>query len=97
MSTAPVLVISLGRLPTKCPYVALSLPFTGTSEARPKMLTGPPSLPLHTQPLLPVSGRCSPAEGGQLLLGSASLLVLSFVASQLALVVKRTHLPMLEM
>ena len=37
--------------------------FTGTSETRPKMLTGPPSLPLHTQPLLPVSRSLLPCWG----------------------------------
>ena len=41
-----------------------SLPaFTGTSETRPKMLTGPPSFPLHTQPLLPVSRSLLPCCG----------------------------------
>ena len=48
--------------------------FTGTSETRPKMLTGPPSFPLHTQPLLPVSRSLLPCWG----LAAVAGLCLSF-------------------
>ena len=78
----------LGRLPTKCPYVALSLHSLGLRRQGLRCWLGHPASLFTLSPCFLCPGRCSPAGGGQLLLGSASLLVLSFVASQVALVVK---------
>ena len=55
--------VKTGSPPYQMPLCRSVPAFTGTSETRPKMLTGPPSLPLHTQPLLPVSRSLLPCWG----------------------------------
>ena len=82
--------VKTGHLPTKRPYVTLSLPSLGLLKQGLRCWQGHPASLFTLSPCFLCPGPCSPAAGWHLLRGSASLAVLSFVASQVALVVKNS-------